>query len=66
MNTWAAPIRMLLCACLLAPLAACADAEQQVEASQEGQMPQPIVGVGALPEDPLPEHRSQIDEEGIE
>lgn len=50
MGTSSAAVRALLCVCLLAPLAACADAEQQVQSSQQGQPPQPAVGAGALPD----------------
>jgi serine protease Do len=41
-NVWVAMIRLVLCACLLAPLAACADTQQPIESSHQGQPPQPV------------------------
>lgn len=57
MNAWAAGVRLVLCACLLGPLVACADAEQQVGSSQQDKLPQPAVGA-------LPDFTSLVDEFG--
>lgn len=50
MNASNAAVRVLLSVCLLAPLAACADAEQQVEASEAARSSQPTAAGSALPD----------------
>lgn len=50
MNASNAAVRALLSVCLLAPLAVCADAEQQVEASEAARSSQPTAAAGALPD----------------